>query len=76
MLHPAHSRVGRGNLVLIHSVARCITVEWRNLTPRFASIVALRNGQKKLNKYFVSLSGDRKHNQSRLQSQLLKVNSL
>ena len=45
-MYPAHSKVGRGKLVLRHFVSyfpifrrilKAVRVEWRNLTPRFAS---------------------------------------
>ena len=42
-------------------------VEWRNSTPRFAWTPERRNLNTNLNKYFISSSGDRPHNQSRLQ---------
>ena len=42
MLYPAHSRIGRGNLVLRHYTTFCrileaLGIEWRNSTPRFAT---------------------------------------
>ena len=78
MLYPAHSMVGRGNLVLKHSVPHFLPnaglrVEWQNSTPRLASTPERRNGNIHLSKYFISSSGDRTHNQSVLQSHFVPL---
>ena len=80
-LYPAHSRVGRGNLVLRHSVPHflpncvleALRVEWQNSTPRLTSTPERRNGNINLNKYFISSSGDRTHIQSVLQSHFVPL---
>ena len=61
-LHPAHSTVGRGNLVLRHSVPHFLPNSlgiacWQNSTPRFPSTPERRNGNINLNKHFISSSG-------------------
>ena len=72
-LYPAHSRVGRGNLVLRHSVPQFPPNSggiacWAELNnTRFASTPEGRNGNIHLSKYFISSRGDRTHNQSVLQ---------
>ena len=80
MLYSAHSRVGRGNLMLRYSfpifcwILEALRVEWQNSTPRFASTPERRNGNiHGLSKYFISSSGDRTHNQSILQSHLVPL---
>ena len=79
-LYPAQSRVGRGNLVLWHSVPHfsrqileALHVKCRYSTPRFASTPERRNGNININKYFISSSGDRTHNQLILQSQFVPL---
>ena len=69
----AHNRIGRGNLMLRHSIFSRILgasrVEWKKATPRFAS-AERRNENINLNKYLISPSGNRTHNQSYLQSHI------
>ena len=71
-MYPAHSREGRGYVVLRHiifltflRIPEALRVEWRNSTPRFVSL--LGRGDENI-KYFIFSSGDRNHKQSRLQS--------
>ena len=45
-------------------VLKALRVWWRNSTPRFAWLPERRNVNIHLNKYFISSSGDRAHNQS------------
>ena len=59
-LYLEHSRVGTGNLVLRHSV---LHFSPPNSTPRFVSTPERRNENISLNKYFISSSGHRTHNQ-------------
>ena len=80
MLYPAHSKVGRGNIVLRHCVPHFLPnsgvwmrIEWQNSTPRLTSTPERRNGNINLNKYFISSSGDRTHNQSVFQSHLVPL---
>ena len=69
-LYPAHCRVGRGNLVLNHSIShfppKCGSILLTGGTQRraFASTLERRNRNLNLNKNFMSSSGDRTHNQS------------
>ena len=81
-LYPAHSRVGRENLVLRQSVPHSLTfrwvlealrVEWRISTPLFASTPEWRNENINVNKYFISTSGYRFHNQSILLSHFVNL---
>ena len=72
MLYPAHSKIGRRNLVLRHSIRHwrhCI-LSGRNL---FASIPERRNANINFNKYFISSGGDRSHIQSVLQSHFVPL---
>ena len=50
-------------------VLEALRVEWRNSTPHFTSTPERRN----VNKYFISSSGDRTHNQSILQSHFVPL---
>ena len=76
-LYPAH-RVGRGNLVLRHSVPHFppnsggIDCWWKSM-PRFSSTPERRNGNINVNKYFIFSSGNRTHNQSILQSHFVPL---
>ena len=70
-LYLAHSRVGRGNLVLRHSVPHFLPnsggiASW--VTELNSSTPERRNGKINLSKYFISSSGDPTHNKSVLQS--------
>ena len=68
-LYPAHSRVGRGNLVLWHSVPLFLPNSggiacWvAQLNAALCLDTSWRNGNINLSKYFISSSGDRTHNQ-------------
>ena len=80
MLYPVYQGCMKesGNLVLRHSVhhswvLKAFRVEWRNSTPGFASTLELRNRNIHLNNYFICSSGDRTHNQSRLQSHFVPL---
>ena len=66
-LYPAHSRVGRGHLVLIHSVT-LFPPCFGGIGCRIASTPEQRNKHINANKYFISSNGDRTHNQWILQS--------
>ena len=65
-LYPAHSRVGRGNVVLRHSVPHfppsffleALRIEWRNSTPRFGSTQEGRNEIINVYKYWLFSSGE------------------
>ena len=77
-LYPAHSTVGRGNLVLRYSVPHFPPSSgdiacWRNLTLRFALTPERRNENINENKYLISSSGDRPYNQTVLQSQFVPL---
>ena len=68
-LGPAHGRLGRGNLVLRPSVPHFLPNSggiacW---VAELNAALYLDTRAKKCNKYFISLSGDRTHNQSVLQ---------
>ena len=83
MLYPAHTRAGRGNLVLRHSVPHFEYptpnfggVEWRNLTPLDASTPERRNRSINLSKYFISSSGNRTHNRRVTVTRSLQVPSV
>ena len=73
-LYAAFSKIGRRDLVLRNSLAHfspildALRVEWWNSTSRSVLTPELRNGNITLNKYFMSSSGDRTNNQSRVQS--------
>ena len=54
-------------------ILEALPVKWPNLTPRFASTPERRNGTINLNKYFISLSGDRTHIMSILQSHFVPL---
>ena len=76
-LYPAHSRVGRGNLVLKHSIPHFYAEFWRHWvlsggTQRHA-LPRHQCEEMKINKYFISSSGDRTHNQSILQSHFVPL---
>ena len=68
-LYPPLSRVGKGNLVLRHSVPHFL--------PNSGGIAKIaperRNGNIHLSKYFISSSGLRTHNQSVLQSHFVPL---
>ena len=68
-LYPAHSRIGRGNLMLRHSVPQFLP----NSTVRFASAPERKNRNISLSKYFISSSGDQIHYQSVLQSHFVPL---
>ena len=65
--------------MLRHSVphfppnSEALRAEWRNSTSRFASTPERRNKNIIVNKYFISSSGDRTHNQSILQSHFVPL---
>ena len=54
-------------------ILEALLAEWPNSTPRFALRPDRRNGNINLNKYLISSSGDRIHNQSRLQSHFMPL---
>ena len=81
-LFPAHSTVGRGNLMFLKTLrsplsaefwSDSLRVEWQNSTPRLASTLERRNVNINLSKYFISSSEDRTHNQSVLQSHFVPL---
>ena len=51
--------------LLLLRISEALCVVGRNSTPRFASTPERKNVNINLNKYFISLSGDQTHNQSR-----------
>ena len=69
-LYPAHSRVGRGYIVLRHPVHH-FPPNSRGIACWVADLNAARNIN--LNKYFFSSSKDRTHNQSILQSHFVPL---
>ena len=75
-LYPAHSRVGRENLVSRHSSSPLSAEFWRHCVLKAELKAALnldtreRNGNINLSKYFISLSGDLTHNLAFLYSKL------
>ena len=54
-------------------ILEALRIEWRNSTPSFAWTPWRRNGNMNFNKYLISSSGDRTHNQSHLQSQFVPL---
>ena len=52
-------------------ILEVLRVEWWNSMSRLASTPERRNGNIDLNKYFISSSGNRTHNQSVLKSSIL-----
>ena len=65
-LYPAHNIVGRGNLVLRHTVPHFLQNSggiacW---VAELNAALWMKNGNINLSKYFISSSGDRTHNQS------------
>ena len=54
-------------------ILEALLVEWQNSTPHLTSTPERRNGNINLNKYFISSSGDRTHNQSVLQSHFVPL---
>ena len=70
-LYPAHIRELRSPTFC--RILEALRVDWQNSTSRCTSVPERKNGNIDLNKYFISSSGDRTHNQSVLQSHFVSL---